>query len=107
VFAAVLATQLRDDGYWSLDDPLVKFFPDFAPYTPSKAARPVTLRSLAAHTSGLPRANPCPGCGESQILQKLSNHYSLYAPWGEVQYSNLGISFLGRAAEKVVPGQLQ
>jgi CubicO group peptidase (beta-lactamase class C family) len=105
IFTSMLSYQLRDDGIWSLDDPLTKYYPDFQPYIPSKVKRGLTLRSLAGHTSGLPRENPCPNCNEENILKKLSNEYMLWAPYAAPHYSNLGFSFLGRAAEKALPDQ--
>ncbi len=47
VFTSTAILQLRDKGKFKLDDPFVKFFPDF-PY------QKITIRNLLSHTSGLP-----------------------------------------------------
>lgn len=93
-FTSLAALDLAKDGMVSLDDPLVKYMPDFkmkyfqstAPgYRRQRAqldSSSITLRTLMSHTSGLPRENPCTiwgstQCNEEQILQMLQTQYLL------------------------------
>ena len=58
--------MLHEEGRFTLDDPVAKFIPEFrnvvvagaegAP--PRPAARPMTVRDLLLHTSGLSPARP-------------------------------------------------
>ena len=73
------------------------YVPDFAISRMGKSRRPVTLRQLASHTSGLPREHPCPGCGEDEILRLLSHQFLVAKPYTTPHYSNVGVSLLGRA----------
>jgi CubicO group peptidase (beta-lactamase class C family) len=47
VFTSTAVLQLRDRGKFRLDDPIIKYLPDF-PYPE------ITIRNLLSHTSGLP-----------------------------------------------------
>jgi len=72
---ALAAMQLADEGRLSLADPVEKHLPEFrgqmvtaAAYPDGskltkKSARPITIRDLMTHTSGM-MLNPPPGIGE-------------------------------------------
>lgn len=47
--------QLRDAGIVELDDPLTDYLPEFSVLDPFNTNRPITLRQLGSHTSGLQR----------------------------------------------------
>ena len=47
IFTSTAVLQIRDKGKLNLDDPYIKYFPDF-PYPE------ITIRHLLSHTSGLP-----------------------------------------------------
>jgi CubicO group peptidase (beta-lactamase class C family) len=77
-----------------------------------KPARPITIRDLMTHTSGL-IANPPPEIGDlyQKLDRTLSEAVTIYAkqplvfePGGKWMYSNPGIATLGRIIE-VVAGQ--
>lgn len=52
-FTAAAVMVLVDEGKLSLDDPVTKFWPDAGPWW-----RPVTVRHLLTHTSGMPNFEP-------------------------------------------------
>ena len=57
IFTATLMAMLVDDGRVSFDDPIAKFFPEFAQIRLRDGAapkQPVLLRHALSHTSGLP-----------------------------------------------------
>jgi beta-lactamase class C len=51
-FAGVLATMLEQDGYFSLDDPVVEHYPGFM-LKDSVSTTDLTILNLLSHTSGL------------------------------------------------------
>ena len=66
VFTDLLLFYLRDNGIVNLDDPVTNYLTNFSMLTPYETTRPVTLRQLASHTSGLPRELPYP-CSWNQL----------------------------------------
>jgi len=99
VFTDIMLMNLRDDGLVSLDDPVVKYIPSFSVKNPYSTKRPITLRQLASHTSGLQREVPCDWpmlavCTESEILANLSKTY-LHLFWIHSTTAFSQISFSG------------
>ncbi|KAL6058890.1 Beta-lactamase-like protein 2 [Balamuthia mandrillaris] len=106
VFTDLMLMKLRDEGIVSLDDPVTKYLPEFSVINPYHTNRPITLRQLASHTSGLARSIPCyhrGPCDEHYILERLAQEILLYPQYTRPHYSNLGLALLGRALEKAVP----
>jgi CubicO group peptidase (beta-lactamase class C family) len=106
VFTDLMAIQLRDKGKVNLDDPVTKYIPNFSIKNPFNTSRPITLRELGSHTSGMPREVPCDWermneCGEQQILSRVANQLLLYPQYTHPHYSNLGLALLGRALQRV------
>lgn len=112
LFTDILLYQLRDSGLVALDDPLTKYMPSFKMLpVPCESGGPscrsrnvITLRTLASHTSGLPREVPYPcswnhgsRCNESYVLELLSKQAPVLPPKRKFHYSNLGFGLLGRA----------
>jgi CubicO group peptidase (beta-lactamase class C family) len=108
--------MLQDEGKLSVDDPVQKHLPEFtnqwmiAEKSSSRLAlvrpaRPVTLRDLLTHTSGL---SDVPSPRSNATLAELVMAYSQaplrFAPGSRWEYSNAGINTLGRIVE-VVSGQ--
>ncbi|WP_417308654.1 serine hydrolase domain-containing protein [Devosia sp.] len=50
---ATAALRMMDEGLLQLDDPVTKYLPYFTPPSPDGEVRPITLRQLFAHSSGL------------------------------------------------------
>ncbi|MBL8239566.1 MAG: beta-lactamase family protein [Bryobacterales bacterium] len=121
---ALAAMQLAEEGRLSLADPVEKHLPEFrgqmmigAPHDAGaklirKPARPITIRDLMTHTSGM-MLNPPPGIGElhgalhkslADVTLVLSQQPLEFEPGSKWQYSNTGIATLARIVE-VISGQ--
>jgi CubicO group peptidase (beta-lactamase class C family) len=50
---ATAALRMMEEGLLQLDDPVSKYLPYFTPPSPDGVVRPITLRQLFTHTSGL------------------------------------------------------
>jgi CubicO group peptidase (beta-lactamase class C family) len=104
-FVAMLLFKLVSMNKLALDDPLVKYVPEFAIIDPFQNSNgtTITFRHLLTHTSGLQREAPVNAVTTSDVLTALRSIY-LIAPVGTVtRYSNFGFALLGHIlAEYVV-----
>lgn len=109
---------LVDEGKLKIDDPVEKHLPAFHgqmklayhqgdTYIAARPARPITLRDLLTHTSGLPDG-PLPDSPErdarpATTLAESSENYArrrlTFEPGSKWSYSNAGINTLGRVIE--------
>lgn len=108
VFTSTLLVQCVADGIVRLDAPVQEYF-DFPLKMPEKGGAPLTLKTLANHTSGLPRLspdllamalsnmeNPYKSYGAAELKKELAEKITLYTKPGEkYHYSNLGAGLLG------------
>ena len=119
IFTSLALFHTADKGDVSLDAPVTDFYnesnpPAFNIHNPysSEGASVVTLRSLAAQCSGLPRETYCGGypllleCFDETLagyanIEALNQVGLLYPPFTGAHYSNLGLSLLGRCLERV------
>ena len=111
--------MLLDDGkIASIDDPVEKYLPEFRGQmlvksrTPTtltlvKPERPITLKDLLTHTSGLPGSYP-PGIAArynkrtltlAETTLAISQQPLQFAPGSKWSYCNAGIDTLGRVVE--------
>jgi D-alanyl-D-alanine carboxypeptidase len=120
-FTIVLLMQLHEEGILSMDDPLSKWFPDYAASLPN--GDQITLRQMANHTAGLwDYANGVigGGAGDPALLEKsyspeelvqfaVDNGTALFAPGeeGQWEYSNTGYILMGMIAEKATGKSLK
>jgi len=115
---AIGVLMLEEDGKLSLDDSVERRLPEFRgqmmvrersaeAVTLVKPPRPITLRDLLTHTSGLP-GGPPPGLAElySQRDRSLAEGVLVFSqrplefePGSRWSYSNAGIDTLGRVIE--------
>jgi CubicO group peptidase (beta-lactamase class C family) len=98
---AVCIAILADDGKLSFDDPLAKHLPEFAALMASQP-RPVTLRDLMTHTSGMGEAmTRDPHLTLAETAAMLSRQPLRFQPGARFAYSTAGIDVLGRVVEVV------
>lgn len=106
-FTAMAILKLRDEGKFSLDDPIEKYIPEAKRMkTVTTDAPLVTIRHLLTHNAGLPEDNPW---GDRQLGRSDAYLHSLYAagisfsttPGTGYEYSNLGFATLGLIIKKV------
>lgn len=113
---AIAILQLRDRGKLSLDDPAVRYVPEFRQvhdaYGPIDA---VTIRTLLTHSAGFrnptwpwecdERANcgwqPFEPAQWSQVVAMLPYTHIDFKPGCRWSYSNLGYVFLGQIVERL------
>jgi CubicO group peptidase (beta-lactamase class C family) len=107
-FTSVAVLQLKEKGKLKLDDPFIKYFPDFPFAT-------ITIRQLLSHTSGLPDmeavldslVNKMPDkiFTNADLLPALkiyaAHHSLLFQPGENWRYSNVGFQLLAILVEKI------
>jgi CubicO group peptidase (beta-lactamase class C family) len=110
---AVGVAILADEGKLSFDDPVEKFLPEFrnlwqiSEQTPErrvlvKSARPITLRDLMTHTSGLGEYGTTdPHWSLATMAKVFSREPLRFAPGSRWGYSTAGTDTLGRVVEAV------
>lgn len=117
---ALAVMMLQDEGKLSIDDPVTKHLPEFKNQmlikekTDSqtvlvKPARPITIKDLLTHTSGLVGNSPLDGDALDVLsLKEAVITYALsplqFEPGSKWSYCNPGINTLGRIVE-VVSGE--
>ncbi|MGV3490539.1 MAG: serine hydrolase domain-containing protein [Devosia sp.] len=100
---ATAALKMAEAGLLQLDDPVTKFLPWFTPPSPDGVVRPITIRQLLAHSSGLsyettPK-NVAPGMSGPYIsleenLRRLARTPLMFAPGTGWTYGT-GIDVVG------------
>lgn len=109
---ATAIMRLVEAGKVDLDAPVARYLADFAPQSRLVGARPITVRDLMTHHSGLP-SDYLQGFIPGQVLPPgyptpyreavglASSLFVTYPPGTAFSYSNLGISLLGLLIERV------
>ena len=103
---AVCIAILADDGKLSFDDPLAKHLPEFAGLMVNengqsvRPSRPVTLRDVLTHTSGIGEmTNREPHLTLAETGKALSQQALRFQPGSRWAYSTAGMDILGRVVE--------
>ena len=104
LFTDLAVMQLVESGNLDLDAPVTRYLPEFQPRNPFD--KPITLRQLMAHRSGLVReppegnyfdeANP----SLARTVASLNQTELVYRPETQIKYSNAGIAVVGRVLEQ-------
>ncbi len=91
---------LIDEGRVALIDPVEKYLPEFKG---KQISRPITIRDLMTHTSGLPAAPPDGFDKAAHTLAEVvaAARMPTFEPGSKWSYSNMGIATLGRIIEVV------
>jgi CubicO group peptidase (beta-lactamase class C family) len=110
LFTATAVMQLVEQGKIDLDQTIQAYLPEFAIQSRYPESKPITVRSLMTHHSGLPVDNrhsiyaggadqpPEPFQG---VLEYLKTTYTAYPVDYIFSYSNLAIDVLGMIIERV------
>jgi CubicO group peptidase (beta-lactamase class C family) len=110
---AVAVLMLQDEGKLSVEDPVEKHLPEFknqwlitgrsaTNLTLVRPARPIRIRDLLTHTSGLGDV-PAPrgDCSLAELVMAYSQQPLKFPPGSKWEYCNSGINTLGRIVEVV------
>jgi CubicO group peptidase (beta-lactamase class C family)/D-alanyl-D-alanine dipeptidase len=105
LFTDVAIMQLVEEGKLDLDAPVAKYVPEFKPAY-KEGEKPVTLRMLMAHRSGLVREapvgnyfDPSEPSLEKSVLS-LNGLPLVYPPGERTKYSNAAIGLVGFVLQK-------
>lgn len=113
---AIAILMLQDEHKLSVEDPVEKHLAEFKnqwltqekssnTVTLARPARPITVRDLLTHTSGLADAPaPRPDATLAELVMAYSQMPLRFPPGSKWEYCNSGINTLGRIVE-VVSGQ--
>ena len=108
-FTGIAIMRLRDEGRLTLDDPIVKYVPEFRRvHNPFGPVEQITIRHLLSHSAGL-RSGTWPWGGQEwhpfeppgweQLAGMMPYTRIEFAPGSKYQCSNPGIVLLGRVIE--------
>lgn len=110
IFTAIAVMQLVEQGKIQLDSPVAQYLPEFRIQS-RFPAKPITVRQLLTHHSGLPGdqlngwffTDPnSDGIAEQDaLLPGLRDTYLSHAPSTLAAYSNIGYSLLGLVVARV------
>jgi CubicO group peptidase (beta-lactamase class C family)/D-alanyl-D-alanine dipeptidase len=101
---ALLLMMLVEQGLIDLDVPVQKYLPDFQPRNTS--GKPITLRQMVAHRSGLVRESPVGNYFDAseptlaQTVASLNKTELVYVPESTTSYSNAALATVGYLLEK-------
>jgi CubicO group peptidase (beta-lactamase class C family)/D-alanyl-D-alanine dipeptidase len=104
LFTDVAVMQLVERGVLDLDSPVERYLPEFRPKNPSQ--KPITLRQLMAHRSGLVRESPVghyfdpTGPSLAETVKSLNATTLVYEPGSRTKYSNAAIATIGYVIER-------
>lgn len=100
---AVCVMMLVEEGRIALNDPVSKFIPEFSAQRlrGKSPPRPVTIRDLLTHTSGLGDARIAPRASLSERVAAYAGAPMKFAPGAGWEYCNGNFNTLGRVIEVV------
>jgi CubicO group peptidase (beta-lactamase class C family) len=107
LFTATAVMQLVEQGKLDIDKSLQTYLPEFSIGSRFPNSDPITPRTIMTHHSGLPsdllkgtwNSNPEPF---ENLVEEIKGDYVANPPNFVFSYSNLGVTLLGHALERVV-----
>lgn len=104
-FTAATVLALRDEGVWSLDDPVARHAPELGAVVGPPGSPPITLRHLLSMTSGLATDDAWADRHLDITPAEIDAIYAggptfAHLPNATYEYSNLGYAMIGRAIER-------
>lgn len=106
LFTDIGVMQLVERGELDLDAPVSQYLPDFNPTNPF--GKPITLRQLMSHRSGLVREPPVGNYFETNepslasTVESLNKTALVYEPGTTTKYSNAAIAVVGYVLERTL-----
>jgi CubicO group peptidase (beta-lactamase class C family) len=109
LFTSIAVLQQRDAGKLRLDDPVSEHLSWYNLEDIHPDDRPITIRGLLTHSSGLPRESDYPYWTDAdypfpsreEIKARLGEQKTLYPASRYFQYSNLGLTLAGEIVAAV------
>ncbi|MFQ5702902.1 MAG: serine hydrolase [Gemmatimonadales bacterium] len=104
LFTDIAIMQLVEKGELDIDIPIQTYLPEFNPRNPFR--KPITLRALMSHRSGLVREPPAgnyfddSGTSLAQMVTSLNETELVYEPETRIKYSNAAIATAGYVLER-------
>jgi CubicO group peptidase (beta-lactamase class C family) len=104
LFTDIGIMQLVERGEMDIDAPITDYLPNFTPKNPYD--RPITLRQLMSHRSGLIREPPIGNYFDTtepslaETIASVNPTTLVYEPETKIKYSNAGIAAVGLALEE-------
>src|SRR4051812_34558512 len=102
LFTSILIMREVEAGHLDLDAPITKYLPDFHPT--NRFNKPITLRQILAHRSGVVREPPYGNYFETnqtslaRMVESLNDTEIIYEPGERTKYSNAAIATAGYIA---------
>ncbi|MGH9683468.1 MAG: exo-beta-N-acetylmuramidase NamZ domain-containing protein [Candidatus Acidiferrales bacterium] len=96
--------KLLEEGKIRLNDPIVRYMPEFAPNGKDQ----ITIRMLLTHTSGLAPDPPLEAAlgGESALMQEIDNESPISPPGDRFIYSDTNFILLGELVKRLTGKRL-
>ncbi|CAN5391474.1 serine hydrolase domain-containing protein [soil metagenome] len=111
-FTAATVLALRDEGVWSLDDPVARYAPELSTVVGPPGSPPITLRHLLSMASGLATDDAWADRHLDITGPEIDAIYAdrpafARVPNAAYEYSNLGYAMIGRAIERATGRRAQ
>ncbi len=107
LFTALATMQLVEQGKLDLDKPTTESDPDFRIVNPFADSKPITLRQLMCHRSGMIRESPVGSYfdpsepGTARTVASIASCALVYPPDTKTKYSNVGPTIVGNILARV------
>ncbi len=108
LFTGIEVMRMYEEGLVDLDAPITEYLPDFSINSRFSSSEPITIRSILAHRSGLPRNETLLGWyweARPDVLKTLTDSladaYQAFPVGYRYKYSNIGYNVLGRMIEVI------
>ena len=108
VFTATAIMKLVDEGEINLDDKIADILHNYSVIQKFPKSEAITVRSLLAHSSGMPRDSHPYWTGpehyfptEDELLEVLSTLETTHPVGADISYGNINYSLLGLIIEKI------
>jgi len=102
IFTAIETMRLVEEGLVDLDAPITDYIPGFSIQSRFPDSKPITIRSILAHHSGLPRSSchlQMPGPGTDKLLgemvKSMKDGHMAFPVGSRFKYTNIGPDILG------------